>query len=86
MRIFSSSSFLCFSAAPYPSAPTPLPRRYGEGQDGGARAREDDEGCGEGQEAAARVVVARGAAAGLDLGRLDPVFDPARGPGRTGGV
>ena len=38
------------------------------------------------QEAAARVVIAREVAAGLDPGRLDPVFDPAGGSRRTGGV
>ena len=86
MRTFSSSSFLRFSAAPYSSALTMLPRRYGEGQDGGTRARKEEEGCGEGQEAVARVVVMRGAAAGLDPGRLDPVFDSASGPGRADGV
>ena len=81
MRIFSSFFFICFSAAPYSSAPTLLPRRDGEGQDGDARARKEDGGGGKGQEAAARIVVARGAPAELNPGRLDPVFDSAGGPG-----
>ena len=59
---------------------------HGEGQDGGARMRKEDKRSGEGQEAATRVVIARWAAAGLDPGRLDPVFDSAGGPGRAGGV
>ena len=86
MHIFSSFFFLYFSAAPYSSAPTPLPCRHGEGQDDIARARKEDEGGGEGQEAATWIVVARGAVAELDPGRLDPVFDSAGGSGRAGGV
>ena len=38
------------------------------------------------EEAEPRIVVACGAAAGLDPGQLDLVFGPAGGSGRTGGV
>ena len=68
VHIFSSFFFLRSSTTPYSPAPTPLPRRHGEGQDGGARVRKEDEEGGEGQEAAARVIIAREAAAGLDPG------------------
>lgn len=59
---------------------------HGEGQDCGTRACKEGDGGGKRQETEPRVVIARGAAAGLDLGRLDPVFDLARRSGRAGGV
>ena len=55
--------------------------RHGEGQDGDAGVREEGDGGGERQEAEPLVVIARGAAARLDPGRLDPVFAPARRSG-----
>ena len=81
VRISSPSSS---SASPPHLAPplsTPPLHRHGEGENGGAGTREEGDGGGEGQEAESRVVVALGAAARLDPGRLDPVFAPA---GRSG--
>ena len=59
----------------------PLLSRHGEGQDGDARARKEGDGGGERQEDESGVVIEVCAAAGLDLGRLDPIFALARGFG-----
>ena len=84
MRVHSHSSF---SASPLHLSPppsTPPPRHHGEGQHGGAGAREEGDGSGERQEDELGVVIKVRAATGLDPGRLDPIFAPARGFGGAG--